>query len=131
MNYNKIKKGGTVMKKRSKKGLAVLVAATMLSLQIFGVTAVYAENDVLPSTPEPEFTVVQGAEATSLPEPEATSTSEPENTAIPEETAVPEIAVQKLDEVDEQDVQPKSTVAPKVEQPKTMLFKTFRLLQMR
>ena len=103
------------MKKRSKKGLAVLVAATMLSLQIFGVTAVYAENDALPSTPEPE----------------ATSTPQPENTAIPEETAVPEIAVQKLDEVDEQDVQPKSTVDPKVEQPKTMLFSTFRLLQMR
>lgn len=119
------------MKKRSKKGLAVLVAATMLSLQIFGVTAVYAENDVLPSTPEPEFTVVQGAEATSLPEPEATSTSQPENTAIPEETADPEIAVQKLDEVDEQDVQPKSMVAPKAEQPKAMLFSTFRLLQMR
>lgn len=119
------------MKKRSKKGLAVLVAATMLSLQIFGVTAVYAGNDVLPSTPEPEFTVVQGAEATSLPEPEATSTSQPENTAIPEETAVPEIAVQKLDEVDEQDVQPKSMVAPKAEQPKAMLFSTFRLLQMR
>ena len=113
------KKGGTVMKKRSKKGLAVLVAATMLSLQIFGVTAVYAENGVLPSTPEPEATVVQGAEATSLPEPETTNTPQPETTAFPEETAVPEIDVQKLDEVDERDVHPKSTVAPKVEQPKT------------